>query len=635
MAADLERPADAGAGEAGRVRRWKRELELAHREERAWRERAAKVVERYRDDERMAGTRFNILWSNIETLKPAIYSQTPSPDVRRRYLDADPAGRQAAEVIERALSYAIDDYDFDGTMEAVRDDMLLTGRGAARVVYEPTIERLTPEPIVALDPVTMMPTLTGYQLDGQPVAPEIDEDGAPYVERITYQTVRCEHVYWRDLRLAPSRSWREVRWIAFRHVMSRDDLERDFGVAVAAAVQLTVADGERREETHRDETADIFKRAEVWEIWDKPGRRRVYVSNGLEDRFLREEDDPLGLDGFFPMPEPLYGSRTTDRMVPIPEYTIYQDQARELDEVSTRISKLVSALKVRGFYAGVLKEMSDLLAGEENELHPIDDWNAIGQLGGLDKAIALLPIGQIAQVLAGLYQHREQLKQTIYEITGISDIIRGATNAGETATAQRLKGNFGTFRMTPRQKPMQRFIRDLLRLKAEIVAEHFEPDILARMTGMEIGPDVINLLRDQALREFRIDIETDSTVQPDAQAEQAAAVEFSQAVTNYLRGALEIVAAAPESVELVFDILKATVRQFKAGREVEDTIDRTAEAVAVRMQAAQNQPPQPDPEIARQTQAMQIDAAKARQDMEIDAAKANADLARRALGIVR
>ena len=40
--------------------------------------------------------------------------------------------------------------------------------------------------------------------------------------------------------------------------------------------------------------------------------------------------------------------------------------------------------------------------------------------------------------------------------------------------------------MQPRQKPFHRFIRDVLRIKAEIIAEHYSPETLARMTGVQL-----------------------------------------------------------------------------------------------------------------------------------------------------
>jgi hypothetical protein len=215
--------------------------------------------------------------------------------------------------------------------------------------------------------------------------------------------------------------------------------------------------------------------------------------------------------------------------------------------------------------------------------------------GGLSASIFFLPINEIAQVLQGLIVHRESLKQEIFELTGISDLFRGATQAAETATAQRIKGNFGNLRLQPKQEPMQRFIRNVLRLKAEIISELFSPQTLQRMTGIEIDPQVIQLLRDDKTRGFRIDIETDSTVQPDAEQEKRQAIEFMDAMSNFLASSAQIGAQSPMVVPLLGEMITFATRRFKAGRNFEETVERTMQAI--QEQAMQPpSPPQPDPD---------------------------------------
>ena len=46
-----------------------------------------------------------------------------------------------------------------------------------------------------------------------------------------------------------------------------------------------------------------------------------------------------------------------------------------------------------------------------------------------------------------LYQQREQIKAVIYELTGLSDIARGASKASETLGAQQLKSQWGSIRL--------------------------------------------------------------------------------------------------------------------------------------------------------------------------------------------
>src|SRR3990167_7509461 len=53
-----------------------------------WERCASSIVDRYRDkrDEASKSTRsFNVLWSNVQILKPTLYARVPKPEVVRRF----------------------------------------------------------------------------------------------------------------------------------------------------------------------------------------------------------------------------------------------------------------------------------------------------------------------------------------------------------------------------------------------------------------------------------------------------------------------------------------------------------------------------------------------------------------------
>jgi hypothetical protein len=654
----LEDRDEAGTGESGKARFWRMEIESARKFEREWRREGVAIVERYRgnrspDDSNSylalpRQKQFNILWSNTETLKSAILSATPEPVVRRRFLDKDPVGRAASEVLERALSFLVEDTDFDDSVGAARDDMLLPGRGTVRVVYEADFDRVDVPPIVDAFGMAVVDE------DGAPVyaeGVEVDEDGG-YVEEIGDQRVYLGYIYWQDVLISPARRWDDVRWIAIRHRMTRAELRERFGTeGIHIPLTNEALPGDEAIPLKKDPNdQQVIKRATVWEIWDHTNKRQVWMADGASDVLL-EEDDPLGLDGFFPIPKPLLSITTTDTMVPVPEFMIYKAQADELDRVTSRISSLIEALKVRGLYAGTIKAFEDLLSdGDENKLYPLEDWQALLDGGGLDRMIAYLPIEKIAQVVAGLVNYREQLKQEIFELTGMSDLIRGSSNPSETATAQKLKSSFGMMRMTPRQRPMQEFIRGGLRLLAEIVSEHFTQKNLLRMTGLDLPDqekkmqaqmqaqaaqaqqqpvpdevtqilesptweDVIALLRRERLREFRISVSTESMVSADQEADKQNITEFMKVSTDFLTATIQMAQVAPETANLNLEIYKFAARRFKASRELESVIDDTAEQISSRVRQQMNAPPQPSPEQIR-AQAEEKKAAMAGQEAQ-------------------
>lgn len=574
------------------VQTWLKEIAAADKKERAWRERARKVVKAYRDEEDHRDRRFNILWANTETLKPQIYSQTPQPDIRRRYKDNDPVGRQVAEILERSVEYSIDAYDFDGTIDQVNSDHLLPGRGVARIRYIPTFSKNSVRIPIQMDPEK------GYMNEGNvvPIEKVMEDENGFYIEEtedeVVYEEVRCDYVHWEDYRQGVARTWAEVPWVAYRHRMTLDELKEAFG-DVASEITLDYSpQGEDSGESSDNE--QTVKKATIWEIWDKKKREIIFIALGLKDKPVEVREDPFELTNFFAQPEPLYSIKTTDSMVPIPEYTLYQDQARELNRITQRIDRLVEALKARGLYAGEHKdEFTRLMSGDDNELIPVADWAAI-QDGKLEDKIAWMPLEQIMKTVQALYVQRSQLLETIYEVTGISDIMRGSTDPRETRGAQALKSQFGVARMQPRQKRMEKFIRDLIEIKVEIMCEMFDPQTFQLMTGIQITPEITQLLDNEGLRAFRIDVETDSTIRSDDQADKSAIVELFQAMATFSQESIPAVQAGLLTPQAAKELMKFALRRYKVARSVEEAFDMP------------QQPQGPDPVQMAQAQAQMI-----------------------------
>ena len=574
---------------------WQREIDQASEFEKDWRDRGIRVVERYRD-ERDTGVvgplthRFNILWANTETLKGALFARMAQPDVRRRFHDGDAAARQVAIALERALHYGIDVYDSELPIRAALEDYLLPGRGVVWVVYDPIIVK----------------EKTKIEIKGEDVQILEEEE----IERLGDQRCRFEYVHWQDYRESPSRRPEDVTWRARRHLFTREELVgRGFDHAEDVPLNWMP---ERADDADIDE---IYNRAEVWEIWDKVKRRRLFIATGHKD-VLADDDDPYTLENFFPCPTPLIAVRTNNTSVPVPEFTLYQDQADELDRVTTRIAFLIEGLKRRGVYDSSIPELAHLANATDNEFVQSDNFSNLAQKGGLAGVFQTEDISAITQVLAGLYNQRGQVLQTIYEITGISDIIRGGgTKASESATAQQLKAQYGSMRLRLRQEDISKYIRDLFRIKAELIAENYEPEVLERMTGISITDEMVEIMRNDKLRSYQIDVETDSTVFADEEQIKRTRIEFANVMGGYLVQAIEATRAAPELTPIAFQILKFVSGAWKVGRQFEDVIDETEAAVMQQLQAAQQQQQvSPEERLAQQRIAADLEREKLKQE---------------------
>jgi hypothetical protein len=589
-----------------------------------WEKRCTKIIKRYRDDTRTQSgnetVKFNIFWSNVQTLIPAVYAKLPKASAKRRFGDRDQIGRVAAQLIERALDYEIEHYpDFRATMKYAVEDRFLGGRGVAWVRYEPHVraqELALPE-------------------DGAQVTEDVDEDGnlpegAEMPEEIEYECAPVDYVHWKDFGHSSARTWEEVtqvwRWV----YMTREALVERFGEDMGRKIPLDSGpdnlDGPNRK---REGT-----RAKICELWCKETQKVYWLHKGMA-QFVDERDDPLGLEGFYPCPKPLYATTTSDNLVPVPDFLLYQDQANELDILSDRIDGLVKALRMRGVYDASQPALQRLLTeGDNNTLIPVDKWMAFGEKGGLKGSIDLLPLDTLAQALIQCYGAREQIKSQIYEITGISDIIRGQTAASETATAQQIKGQYAGLRLRSMQEEVALFASELIRLKAQIIATKFQPQtILAYAAAQQMSPEdqqlipqALQVLADKPLRNFRIEVASDSLVQIDEQQNKQDRLEFVQAYGGFLERALPVVQQAPQAAGIVIELMKYGIGAFKQAEPLEGTLDRMLEEITAQQQAQAAAPPQPDSEQMK----MQADTAIAQQKAQFDAqmqqAKLQADM---------
>jgi hypothetical protein len=578
-----------------------------------WTARTKKIIKRYRDDTRgqtlTESAKFNILWSNIQTLTPAVYAKLPKADISRRFGDNDPVGRVASQLLERAIDFEIEHYpDFRSTMKYAVEDRFLGGRGTAWVRYEPHTAPI------------------GIGDDGFSVTSAVEQgEMSEPMEQIEYECAPTDYVHWRDFGHSQARTWEEVgqvwRWV----YMTREALVERFGDEMARRIPL---DQGPEPLNAYNESKRTYNRAKICELWDKETEKVYWFCKGMP-QMIDVRDDPLGLEGFFPCPKPLYATTTSDTLVPVPDFVLYQDQAMELDILSDRIDGLVKALRVRGVYDASQPALQRLLTeGDNNALIPVDKWMAFSEKGGLKGSIDLLPLDTLANALLNCYRAREDIKSQIYEITGISDIIRGTSFASETATAQQIKGQYAGLRLRSMQEDVALFASELIKLKAQVMCLHFQPEtILAyaaagQMTpaDQQLIPQAIQLLRDKPLRNFRVDIAADSLVMLDENQNKQDRMQFLQAFGGFLAQALPVGQASPQMVPMMMELLRFGMQAFKAARPIEGQIDATLQQL---QQAAQQQ--QPDGEQqgkqAELQQKGQMEASKMQMESALTQAK--------------
>ena len=643
---------------------WLNLLEESERAFEDWNDHCDNIDERYGNLARLCNMsrarEFQMFWANAEVLKPAIYARPPVPVVVTKFKDRRPVYQAAAELLERCSVVAFDMARINDVMLQIRDDLALIGRGVPWVRYEGSGN--------------------GYGGKG---------------ERIC-----IDFKHRRDFLHSLSRCWYEVSWVAAASYLTRSEARERFHKHSGDAYQE--AEYKVDKESRDVGGADERERAQFWEIWHKTEKRVVWVACGVED-ILDEGDPHLDIEGFFPCPQPAYGTCQRGSLVPVPDILQYKDQLDEVDLLTARIHALSDAITVKGFYPSGGGEIAEavLTAMKNNTpgtiLVPIANWAAFG---GTREVIIWLPIEEIAQTVKELVALRKEIIADIYQIMGLSDIMRGATDARETLGAQELKTQYGSTRIRDKQNEMVRLARDLVAITADVMLDKFKDETLIEMSQTQLltadmqrqqvgqlqmqammltqqmqqlassgalaqapaapqGPpgqqptpgqpdpqqqqqqqvqgqllqlqteiqrvmnepsieQVLTFLHDHRARVYTLDIETDSTIMPDENAEKERRTEFVGMLGNLLPQLAQMIAADPMTAEFCGEVLKFSTAAFRAGRSLDGAIDNLVELMKAKGQG----PKGDDPQTATGKIALQIEGIKDQRERDKNKADA-------------
>ena len=616
-----------------------------------WNDHCDKIDKQYANLERLSGMardkEFQMFWANCEVIKPSIYAKPPVPVVVPKFKDRRPVYQAASELMERCAVVAFDLAHIDELMKLIRDDLALIDRGVAWCRYES------------------------------------GKDSGAYYDS---ERVCIDFKNRRDFLHSISRNWNEVTWVAAASYLTRGEARKRF--------YKTSKDEYQKAEYKADKDgkeiggADKRERAKFWEVWSKTERRVVWVAEGCE--LILDEDDPhLELEGFFPCPKPAYGTVQRGSLVPVPDVLQYKDQLDELNLLTGRIHALSDALEAKGFYPAGGAELGDAVQAAIKAktpgrmLVPISNWAAFG---GSKEVIVWLPIDMIAQTITALVALRKQVIEDIYQIMGLSDIMRGATDPQETLGAQQLKTQYGSTRIRDKQQELVRLARDLVRISTEIITEKFDAVTMIEMSQTQLptqamvqsqmaqvqrqmqiqqqqagqmlqlpqaqqmaqqkpemaqqltqqfqqmqqqGMDTIAKLREkptieqvltfvknQRMKCFVLDIETDSTIMADENAEKEKRTEFIQVLGGLITQLSAMITAEPKTAEFAGEIIKFATAPFRAGRQLDGAIDDLVN----QMKAKSDQPKPDDPQTLNAKTLIQVETMKNERAKEADQA---------------
>lgn len=591
--------------------RWTMEFAAARAALKGWQATGDTIDQEFRN-EAVSGepfdTRLPLFSADVISMLAMLYGQVPKASVSRRFADsADDVGRVAGEILERILNTDIhrDSDTYAVALGCALMDFFLPGFANIQCRYV-TGEIEAKEVAEETDPKTGRVLVEGYTQEKRP-----KED------------VEIDYIHWKDWLWGPAKVVHKVPWWAIRSQMTRSGLVKRFG-ALGKMVPLS---------KRKDGSEDPWSRADVWEIYDRDSRKVFWFVEAFE-RVLDIKKDPLGLEGFFPFPEPLAANLTTSKVVPRPYYALHQDGYKQCNKLMSRIHELVEAVRVAGAYDKENVALGQILEpGNRNKLIPVVNWAKLAESGGIAGAVDWFPIEMVVQAIAVLQQQLTSEIDLLHQTTGFSDIMRGeATQAGATATEQRAKTRFGSVRIQRLQDQIAKFATDILRIKGEIVAKRFSPETIMERANVRFMPQADQQLAPQAVELlksnfacYRIEVKPEAVALADFAQNKQERMEVLTTLTAYASAIQPIAAQMPGSLPFLLEVAKWAVSGVRASSQIEGVFDQMIETA--KRAAANPQPAQPDPKMQAEQLKLQGIQMKAQSDMQKEQFKLQASLA--------
>ena len=539
----------------------------------SWEQNAEKIERRYKNQGDRQGegqyntTRFNVFNSNVNIILSAMVSSEPQPSSQRKFKDNNFIGKTAAIVMERVLSNIMERENHFELTSQVGLDSLLGGRGGLWVYFNA----------------------------------QVDEAGniVPFTEECV-----TDYVHYKDFGHSVLKTWKEVqgRGFIFRKVtFSKEQMRSKFGEELFAKLKKPSEDEDQSYSAATDDEEKPYKEGyDVYEVWDAVTKTRYHLTKSLTDEFLKVSENPYQLEGFFPAPKPVYSQLLNNSLIPIPDLWQYVSLLKQIDSLQERIDDLQKDLRLFGIYADGFEGLANLLTDAHNKkMIPVKVSSLTGEQK-VENLVSFFPVEKVAQVLVGLYDSRDRIKQSADEIAGITDLQRGLlTDTNETLGQSRIRAQNSGRRIDRRILFLEYHIREIFRIKAQIVARLFSPITIRMLSGFdnlreiqaiqdkakknEIFEQVIQLFRSD-FQNFIIDIETDSLRQRDETQKKQEVNEFISSLGGFLSQAVPLIQASPAAADIILETMMMGVRSHNVSRSIEqkfeEAVDRIKQEVA-------------------------------------------------------
>jgi hypothetical protein len=653
---------------------WKSEITRAEERRKKFIEASEESIRVYNAQKQVgvlndAERRLNVWWYCTNTLLPAYYSSTPKAEVNLRKRTGSLPYEMGSVVLERNTQYAMDvHFDFDKVGYQASLQFLLTGQAVLWARYVAEFETVFEEFALIKDPSGQLIDGKGQPFDGD-VSTLTEGEGGIFMgsmevqQKVKEQAI-LEVVQYNDYYCNDARSEAEIEWQARRAFMDRSQATTVFGAQIADQLTYNSYPEVMKKDIARQD--DRFEgKAELYEIWDRPSRKVYWIQKGGDKTLLEVSDPPIKFEKFFPC-SVIRQSADPDSVIPVSDYSHVKDQILEVERLTTRIHAVTQAIRTNSLYDATLGNQVEMLMTGDLKLIPVTNWPSYKQRGGLANGIEAMNIEPYINALNVLQGARQTALQQLYETLKVSDLLRGTSEQYKSATANRLENQWSSMGLIVRQNMFAKFVSDAISNLATIIAEQFDPktifeisdaDALIEPTlppppqmpepmqppmpmgepGMEGMPpmemmppppppydplaeidkvkqQILDILRDDKKRSYRIQIATDSMMAIDQQQQQQEASMLIQTAGGFFDQMRGLIDQYPPLLDFSISLFQNMIKRYKGGKEIDGLFTKAlmqiGEIAKAKEQAAM-QPPPPDPvmqEVQGRLQIAQIES---------------------------
>lgn len=603
--------------------KWLQGLEESKKRHQSYLEATKRIRKKLIAEEGTAN-RINMYSAMIHTEAPHLYSRLPSITSDVLWGKKDRVASRATEIVERATTIQVKQHpDYHQMMNLVRFDAQTTGRGVGRVRLE---DVKGDKPVMV--PVEMTPQ-GPVRLDGEPLPenPQIQQmpDGVVYivdkVKDIIGKAIRFEHVSPSCFHFASQKVWEDVEWVCFPITISKFNARERFGEALTNKMTFSRSitdEGDEKKAEHDEERAFAL----VYEFWDKETQMLVWVD--AESRtIIGKKEDNLRLKGFFPTPKPVLFNLVPETLIGQSDFLFFEGVLDTLDALHAKHRQLCEMLGFAGLseeihHPQVVRALAHL-EQNRNIVEPVNLTSNLELTGG--KIVIPIEFPGLINQLEVVTAQIGFWKQQLFELSGSSDLVRGASNPMETARAQELKSAYANARMDQKKSEFDTYASGMISLAGEIIAEHFSDEQLIELAAVEpdeITVQAIQLLRDDKLRRLKVTIESGTQSAIDKQTDREEFSEYLSTVDPVLQTAMQAIQMQPQAANYYKEILTYGCRLNGLGKSVEGAIDALMQRLEeLAAQAAQNpQPSLDEQKLELEKQKLELEAQKIQVDLQ-------------------